>query len=596
MIQKSVVGKLWLTIIGLVSFVLIALYMLLGQFIYNYNYEEQTDKLQTLAERLADVFAESDHEYELMLSSYELVSAYNTRLIIIDTNYREIEPIQGEKLYFPELPIESLFSEGQMKLIFERTIVNRTLPQLINPANGQRTTLYDTEVVAVGVPIKKDGQVREALVLYQSLKMIENTTAGLHRMTLFALLIGILLTTFFAFFLSTKITNPLVQMKKAARLMMEGEFRTRVSIRSSDEIGELADTFNHMAAQLDETIHALSQEKDHLQSILRSMVDAVISVNSKGKVILTNPPAEQILHTWSEDQPGTIHKPRIPKPLLSIFDKVMTEEKEQTGDVTVHGRTWSFVMAPLYAREQLRGAVVVLRDVTEERRSDKLRKDFVANISHELRTPISMVQGYSEALLDEIAQTPEDRAELAHVIHEESLRMGRLVHDLLDLARMEAGHVEMHHSPVNMNVFIQRMRRKFAALCKENEIVFEEMLPERQFTLLIDEDRMEQVFTNLIDNAIRHTPEGGQITVRLEPVKQAIRIDISDSGTGIPEEDLPFIFERFYKADKARTRGSSGTGIGLSIVKNLIEAHGGSVSAQSKEGKGTTFSIILPVD
>lgn len=597
MIQRSVVGKLWLTIIGLVTIVLSALYILLGQFIFDYNYQEQASKLRALAGRMANVFAHAEDERNLLRSAYELVGAYHTRLTLIDPLFNEVTPVSDEALYFPKLPVTSLFSEGQLRLVFDagKTITNRTLP-MSSVNGGKPQPLYDTEIVAVAVPIYKDGEIKEALILYQSLQVINNTTDGMKRMTLFALFAGILLTTFFAFFLSTKITKPLLQMKKAARLMSEGEFRTRLPIESNDEIGELAETFNHMASQLDETIHALYQEKDHLQSILRSMVDAVISVNIKGKVILTNPPADQILYTWSEEEGKERSNTSVPKPLMPAFERVVKDEKEQSGDITVHGRTWSFVMAPLYARNQLRGAVMVLRDVTEERQSDKLRKDFVANVSHELRTPISMIQGYSEALIDDIAQSPEERSEMATIVHEESLRMGRLVQDLLDLARMEAGHVQLHKSPVNMTHFIQRMHRKFAGLFKEKHILFAEVLPEERTLLSVDEDRLEQVFTNLIDNAIRHTPERGKVTVRMERTESYVRIDIQDSGTGIPESDLPFIFERFYKADKARTRGLSGTGIGLAIVKNLVEAHGGSVSAQSKEGEGTTFSIILPAE
>jgi two-component system sensor histidine kinase ResE len=596
-VRNSVVGKLWITIIGLVVFVLVALYVLLGQFIYNYNYEEQENRLAALAERLANVFAKAENEHEYVLATNDVLTAFNTRLKIVDPSFKEVFVSEGEEVKLPYIQPTSLFTQGQLNLVFQGTPVrNRSMieeDQVNKEANDHLTTI---EIVAVAMPIVRQGEVKEALILYQSLDIIQNTTNGLKRLTLLALLFGILLTTFFAFFLSSRITNPLRQMKTAARLMTEGEFRTRLPIRSSDEIGELADTFNHMAAQLEDNIHALSQEKDHLASILRSMVDAVITVNNKGKVILTNPPADEILLTWSEEQTDQVDRKFIPTPLLEPFKNVVEVRKEQLGDLTVHGRTWSYVMAPIYSRQQLRGAVMVLRDVTEKRRMDKLRNDFVANVSHELRTPISMVQGYSEALLDDIASTPEERQELASVIHEESLRMGRLVNDLLDLARIEAGHIKLNYSPVDLKRFVQRMHRKFAGLSKERGIHFLEELPEGDVVLNMDEDRMEQVFTNLIDNAIRHTPSGGDLKVRMDLLEDKIRIDIQDSGSGISAEDLPFIFERFYKADKARTRGAggTGTGIGLSIVKNLIEAHGGSVSAQSQQGEGTTFSIILP--
>jgi two-component system sensor histidine kinase ResE len=245
--------------------------------------------------------------------------------------------------------------------------------------------------------------------------------------------------------------------------------------------------------------------------------------------------------------------------------------------------------------------VAVLRDVTEEVRLEKLRKDFVANVSHELRTPLSMLQGYSEALLDDIVSTPEERRELAQVIHDESLRMGRLVQDLLDLARLEAGRLELHAAETDLAPMLQRVHRKFAALARERGIALELDAPAEGGALVLawaDEDRLEQVFTNLLDNAIRHTAEGKRIFLRATRLESeagpSIRIEVEDQGDGIPPEDLPYIFERFYKADKSRKR-TSGTGLGLAIVKNLVEAHGGVIAARSRIGHGTTFAVTLPV-
>jgi two-component system sensor histidine kinase ResE len=400
-----------------------------------------------------------------------------------------------------------------------------------------------------------------------------------------------------------------------------------VPILSTDEIGELAKTFNHMGEELQDSIKALSQEKEHLSSVLRSMTDAVITLDAEGSVILTNPQGERIIQEWGQiqwaDEPsdslpdeysrevikpysgsgGSNHARQIPEPLKPLFESVVVESMEATSKVHVLSGVWSVAMTPLYSRDQIRGAVAVLRDVTEEFRLDKLRKDFVANVSHELRTPLSMLQGYSEALLDDIATTPKERNELVQVIYDESLRMGRLVRDLLDLARMEAGHLELNFREVELNSLIKRMHRKFTVLAKESGITLAIELPDQPLILhSADEDRLEQVLTNLLDNAFRHTPAGARIVVKAEPAvlreQPALRLEVTDEGQGIPAEDLPFIFERFYKADKARTRGSSagGTGLGLAIVKNIVDSHHGTVNAQSTVGQGTTFTILLPRD
>jgi two-component system, OmpR family, sensor histidine kinase ResE len=244
----------------------------------------------------------------------------------------------------------------------------------------------------------------------------------------------------------------------------------------------------------------------------------------------------------------------------------------------------------------VRGAVAVLRDVTDERLLEKFRKDFVANVSHELRTPLAMLQGYSEALLDDIAETPEVRHEIAQVINDESQRMGRLVSQLLDLARMEAGYIDLEPTFISLHPFITRVCRKFANLAEEQKVMlnsdFHNPLPE----VFWDTDKVEQILTNLIGNAIRHTPENGQVTVKVYWENNHVYLDVVDTGEGIPEEDLPFLFERFYKADKSRKRDkASGTGLGLSIVKHLVKAHDGDVTVRSKLGEGTTFSVQLPV-
>ncbi len=418
-------------------------------------------------------------------------------------------------------------------------------------------------------------------------------------------IVGFLLTTFFAFFLLTRITNPLREMKDAANRVAQGDYTTRVAIRSTDEIGELANTFNQMASELHTLIRDIQHERDHLSSVLRSMTDSVISFDSDGEVILTNPQGQQLLEDWKtvdwteEDEEAQEEDVLIPGPLRETFRNVIASGKETIVKIHVKSGVWSVVMTPLVSNDSVRGAVAVLRDVTEEFRVDKMRKDFVANVSHEIRTPLSMVQGYSEALMDDIASTPDERRELVQVIHDESLRMGRLVKDLLDLARMEAGYLEMNFQPVDVNALASRVYRKFAALAKERQIKLTKSPDDPSLTLEAgDADRLEQVLTNLLDNALRHTPEGSSIALeagRLSKVKgDWLELKVIDQGQGIPYEDLPYVFERFYKADKARKR-TGGTGLGLAIAKNLIVAHGGTISVASEPGSGTTFTILLPV-
>ncbi|MFE4710956.1 MULTISPECIES: ATP-binding protein [unclassified Paenibacillus] len=437
-------------------------------------------------------------------------------------------------------------------------------------------------------------------------------SGAIKRLFLYTCMIGFSLTTFFALFLFTKITQPMQQVIEAANNIRKGEYGTRLTLVTSDEIGQLATSFNHMAAELEENIRSLNHEKGHLSSVLRSMSDAVVTFDIDGHIILTNPHGQSLLETWrnleweqeSDPEPGEeiISKGEVPLPLRPLFLSTLQEGGDQRSNVHVRQGVWSVHMAPLYSENHIRGAVAVLRDVTEEVKLEKMRRDFVANVSHEIRTPLSMMQGYSEALLDGMASSPEESSELIQVIHDESLRMGRLVKDLLDLARMEAGHTDMLKAQVDMSELLERVYRKFSVRAKERGIDLQyRKLSEELLLKAADEDKLEQVLTNLLDNAFRHTPAGKKILIvagqSVQESRRYVEIEIRDEGVGIPPDDLPYIFERFYKADKARVRGESGgTGLGLAIVKNIVESHHGHISAASKLSEGTTFTLRLPVE
>jgi two-component system sensor histidine kinase ResE len=621
-IFRSVVGKLWLTIIGLVAVVLLILGLFLVNYIGDYfsQARDQKASLEKLASRLSVDAGRHLNDPQFFALSNELLANQAARMLIVSTDLQESAPPAVSSDNLKSYHAADFFSSADLKQVLTGRVMMSQITS--DQGSGFRSGIG---YLAVAVPLHNEaGAIVGAMVIYQSMQSLEATQSYVLRLFIYVSIIGFLMTTFFAFFLFSRITRPLQQLNKAADLITQGEYGTRVPILSKDEIGELAKTFNHMGEELQDSIKALSQEKEHLSSVLRSMTDAVITLDAEGMVILTNPQGERIIHEWGAihwtDEPAerlSNKTPRdgcesvssgysvqqIPAPLQPLFESVLTESKQTAAKVHVHNGVWSVAMTPLYSRDQIRGAVAVLRDVTEEHRLDKLRKDFVANVSHELRTPLSMLQGYSEALIDDIAVTPEERNELAQVIYDESLRMGRLVRDLLDLARMEAGHLELNFHEVELTSLIKRMHRKFSVLSKDSGITLTAELPDHPLILhKADEDRLEQVLTNLLDNAFRHTPAGAHIAVKVQPAvwrdAPAMRLEVTDEGRGIPAEDLPFIFERFYKADKARTRGTAlgGTGLGLAIVKNIVDSHQGTVSAQSAVGQGTTFTILLPVD
>lgn len=576
-----------MTIIALFALVLTIFSLLIVQSFDTFYNNRQTKNLQELAEGLSSGLAASEDKRSALEMASTFGTVHHTGMLIVDENSNVVGKSESKGL--PVIPVDQLLHTPELKLT-DALSGKHPAPARIYLQVGSADPSERSEnvpILAVAVPMEIVEGKKGSVIMYQAIEDFDDTVNEVRFLIFVVGVIAFVSTTVFAFFLSSRITIPLRQMKETAHRIAEGDFHAEIPIRTADETGELAASFNTMASRLNELVEALSKEKEQLASVLRSMVDGVVMIDGQGKIALTNPPAERFLRDWAYEHPDE------PVPLFSFYQQVFQSGQEVAEDIPVQGRIWAIVMVPLNDREQIRGAVAVLRDMTQERKLDKMRNDFVANVSHELRTPLSMLQGYSEAIVDDIVATPEEHKELAQIIYDESVRMTKLVNELLSLARMEAGHVELLQETLEMRPYLERIQRKFTNLAREREInLFLEMSTSHK-QVFIDPDRMEQVLTNLIDNALRHTPSQGSVTIRARGDK-ALLLEISDTGSGIPQEDLPFVFERFYKADKARTRGRvGGTGLGLAIAKNIVEAHGGTISVQSKLGEGTTFTIVL---
>ncbi|MDL4840761.1 ATP-binding protein [Aquibacillus rhizosphaerae] len=582
MFWRSVVGKLWITFLLLVSVVLAILSFLLLEFFQNFHVVEAEKDLMQTATKIT-VMIEQYDDRELILETVERVKDPTSRVVIFfDDNDHWVSDSTDNDL--PEITSDWITKQDDLVTVLETK----------NDIKKQKQLPNENEVMIVGTAIQDDSG---AVYVYQSLTAVQETTKQTTQIILLGAGIAIVLTTIFAFFLSTRITSPLIKMREGAFELAKGEFNTKVPILTHDEIGELAMAFNRMGRQLKYHINALRQEKEQLYSILSSMVDGVITLNRKAEIIVSNPPAEKFLQDWHYEHNLAPKETKVlPEELQELLAEVIASEKELSKETFIQGRNWVLIMSPLYDQTYVRGVVAVIRDMTEERRLDKLREDFIANVSHELRTPISLLQGYSEAIVDDIAESKEDKNELAKIIHDESLRIGRLVNELLDLARMKAGHIQLNKETVNVQLYLERIIRKFQGLASEKNITLNLVLETKVENLYIDPDRIEQVFTNLIDNAINHTEQKGIVSIKVSALKDFLQFSVIDNGSGIAQEDLPFVFERFYKADKSRkrTKAKKGTGLGLEIAKNIVEAHQGSITVHSKLEEGTTFTFKIP--
>lgn len=509
MFWRSVVGKLAITILLLVSFVLLILTFFLLEFFESFHIQEAEKRLEQTAKQVTLMLDEREST-DLIMETIEYIKDPSSRVVIAlhdgdllksSTTNVELADLD-DKRFLQDQDIYNVLTEG-----------NKINKQMEFPG-------ISNDVMIVGTPVQnEDG----AVFVYQSLDVIDQTKAETTKIIYLAAGIAIILTTIFAFFLSTRITSPLIKMREAAFDLTRGEFNTKVPILTHDEIGELAIAFNRMARQIKFHINALRQEKEQLASIVSSMADGVMTVNRHGKIIVINPPAEKFIEDWNFEKNIELldNTYQLPTVIDDVLQKVIKDEKEILQEISLQGRNWVMIMTPLYDQSYIRGAVAVIRDMTEERRLDKLRKDFISNVSHELRTPISLLQGYSEAIIDDIAETKEDKNEMAQIIHEESLRMGRLVNELLDLEGMESGHIKLNLESVYIKEFASRVLNKFTRTALENNIKLKLIKKIEKEHGFFDIDRMEQVLTNLIGNAINHMDEEGQVEVVIQNTNES---------------------------------------------------------------------------
>ncbi|MER2089898.1 MAG: ATP-binding protein [Sporosarcina sp.] len=588
-IWNSIVGKLWATILLLVSFVLFIVTVLLLEFLDNFHTQQAEDILRREATTIGKIVEDHDSESSMQLIIHDILDR-ETNAIIVGSD-REVmysfhKGLNKERIENKILN-ETIFP-------FDQQLDTQVVKEMILPSNTVDNVME--QYLVLSNPFENENELAGTVIIYQSLDAVHRTTKRTTHIVFLSAFIAFILTTFFAFFLSTRITLPLRSLKQAAFDLSKGNFDTRLPVSQNDEIGQLATAFNQMGRQLKYHVELINQDKEQLSSILTSMTDAVITFNRDYTILLSNPQAERLLQNWYFNNGAQQGNHHIPPAIFHMLEHVISFAEEVEDELELGGQFYGISISPLYSGNSIRGAVAVLRDMTDQHKLEKLRSDFIANVSHELRTPISMLQGYSEAIIDGVTTSDEERDEMVQIIHEESKRMGRLVTDLLDLARMESGHMRLYREDLSMIPFLGRIVNKFMQVAREANVDLSFDFPEdKELIANVDEDRMEQVFTNLIDNAIRHTPDGGSVSLSIEKYMDMIEMKVADTGVGIPEEDLPYIFERFYKADKARTRGKGGTGLGLAIAKSIIDSHGGRISAKRGDSEGTIFSCTLPL-
>ncbi|MGZ8365053.1 MAG: two-component system histidine kinase PnpS [Nitrospira sp.] len=436
----------------------------------------------------------------------------------------------------------------------------------------------------------------------------DRETSELKQRLFLALGVAFLVALMLSVWLAHSITRPLSDIASAARQLSSGHQTIPIRTSAQDEVGILATTLNDMASQLHAKIDELSEDRAQLLAVLTSMVEGVMVLDYRGHVLQINPALERMFGISRVEARGRpcaelFRHQQLNDLVTTILRSPAPYEDEIVLPLT--GRCLQIEASPAGGERESEACIVlVFHDITELRRLEKIRKDFVANVSHELRTPLTSIKGYVEALLDGAKDDPVASAKFLEIILKQSDRLNLIIEDLLELSKIESGRVSLKEEPLELRSVVDRTLSMIKPIAdkKRHRLVtsIDPSLP----SVAGDEGRLVQVLTNLLDNAIKYTPEGGTITVgatlapsigNAEPPAGAIELNVTDTGIGIPEEDRPRVFERFYRVDKARSRELGGTGLGLAIVKHIVEGHGGQVWVEANHPQGSRFVVRLPV-
>lgn len=464
----------------------------------------------------------------------------------------------------------------------------------------------DGNMLYVAKAVRDGPEVIGFLRLSMGLADVERTVRNLWWGLLGGLLVVFVIAGLISYRVAYQLTRPIEKITRVARQISKMNYKSRVYLHNRDEIGDLGQAINTMADSLQQQMHRILENESQLSGVLDNMVSGVVMIDEEGRIVLLNRSAEEILGSSAREFLGKAYDSAgHPNELVELIRECVERGEHIRDEMVFHfpeERVLEVNLAPMRAAgEEWLGLVLVLHDITEIRRLEKVRSEFVANVSHELKTPIAAVKGFAETLLAGALHDPETAKSFLQIIYDESERLNRLIGDILELSKVESKRVPLTFSPVHLQSFVGKTLDMMRSAADKKEIALD-MSVDEELYMEADEDRLRQILFNLLSNGINYTPEGGKVTVEVTEVPPAhggdtetIRFIIADTGIGIPKKDLPRIFERFYRVDKARSRSSGGTGLGLSIVKHLVELHKGTIRVESDPGFGSRFIIELPV-
>lgn len=559
-------------------------YVFLHRYMLEVNIEELIDKVNIMAGMIS---GKDDVNYDTVLQFEDLT---DSRILYIDASFvamrirDESEPGWGGAA--------NGFEQRRQLSEADRAMAERIILLGDREADQRYVEMLAGQVLFAGAPVRDaDGSIIGALLLYRKVNVIRDLVLSMVYIIITSMLTAGLLAMVIAWIMSRHITRPILHLTAESKNLASGRYGKTVSITQNDEIGELAATLNIMSQKLYQTITELRDEKLKLTQIIAGIGEGIIAVDDQGNIVHHNKALLELLGLPFWD----IHSsnPRLMQLMQMLTDAVRDGNQQTATWKTADERIIRGVIWPITNPDGINsGAVGLVRDISESERLEQMRRDYVANISHELRTPLTGIRGMVEPLMDGLMETEEERMDCYNIIYQETMRLEKLIGEMLDMSRLQSGKTQIDLEPMDVNGIILGAIRRLKERADTQKV---KLIADCKATsgVMGNEDRIMQVLIILLDNALSFTPEGGTITVTSRDEDGHVIVGVSDTGSGIDPKDLPYIWERFYKADKSRMRSTTGTGLGLSIAKLATELMGGSITASSEPGSGATFEFTL---
>ncbi|MGX1982398.1 two-component system phosphate regulon sensor histidine kinase PhoR [Thermolongibacillus altinsuensis] len=578
-------SRLLFGLVSIIVSVLIGLGLLLGQLFKNFYMDTFNERVEKEAKLLALYMESQSLENEAFQQQLDTISdTLSARVIILND--------EGTILFDTRKHV-SIDDDDHEKML--KALLKKEDDRSFMVEEEHEVYYYSVPFFQEG---KKAGRIVLSLPVYSIQKVHEQ---------IWMLLISSLGTAFMIIlFLGIKITNqytkPIEEATKVAMELAKGNYKARTYEHHLDETGMLSQSLNVLAKNLQDMVRTQEMQQDRLRTLIENMGSGLILIDQRGYINLVNRAYKEIFHINPSDYLNRLYYEAFEhKEIIDLVEEIfMTEvkvRKQMLLPIDIERKHFEVYGAPIIGtNHEWKGIILVFHDITELKKLEQMRKDFVANVSHELKTPITSIKGFAETLLDGAMKDEQALEYFLSIILKESERLQNLIQDLLDLSKIEQQGFKLNISVVNLTEVLQEVIVMLEAKANDKEIKLELEAEQKLFYMYGDLNRLKQIFINLINNAIAYTPKGGEVKVKVESRDDEVLVHVQDTGIGIDQKEIPRIFERFYRVDKARSRNSGGTGLGLAIVKHLVEAHHGYISVKSKVGSGTTFTVHFQKD